>query len=433
VKVRDGFEVRGRFAARDTDFQRVQAAPAVTVARHLVATLAAFREELLMPITTAYEAKIERISILDEKGNFDEKLGKGLIPDADLVKLYEAMVGCRQLDLVAFRLQRSGRMGTYPQNMGQEATSLGASYVLRKDDWMVTCYRENCGLFWRGVPKEAILLHWMGDERGNAMPKPHWVTPIYVPLGTQMLHAAGLTMAARYKGLDRIACTFFGDGASSEGDFHEACNFASNLKIPVVFVCQNNFWAISTPSKINSAAPTFAQRGLSYGMPCLQCDGNDLFATVYTMKKSVEYTRSTGLPCFVEMVTYRLGDHTTADDATRYRDKEEVETWKARDPIIRIREYMKSKKLWDDAKETALLARVEEENAAAVARAEGIDAPHRADFFDSMYAETPQDLVVQRETMHTHSLGQDPSQLPPEAQERARQMDAEAAAAHANH
>jgi pyruvate dehydrogenase E1 component alpha subunit len=248
-----------------------------------------------------------------------------------------------------------------------------------------------------------------------------------------MLHAAGLTMAARYKGLDRIACTFFGDGASSEGDFHEACNFASNLKIPVVFVCQNNFWAISTPSKINSAAPTFAQRGLSYGMPCLQCDGNDLFATVYTMKKSVEYTRSTGLPCFVEMVTYRLGDHTTADDATRYRDKEEVETWKARDPIIRIREYMKSKKLWDDAKETALLARVEEENAAAVARAEGIDAPHRADFFDSMYAETPQDLVVQRETMHTHSLGQDPSQLPPEAQERARQMDAEAAAAHANH
>jgi pyruvate dehydrogenase E1 component alpha subunit len=132
-------------------------------------------------------------------------------------------------------------------------------------------------------------------------------------------------------------------------------------------------------------------------------------------------------------VTYRLGDHTTADDATRYRDKEEVETWKARDPIIRIREYMKSKKLWDDAKETALLARVEEENAAAVARAEGIDAPHRADFFDSMYAETPQDLVVQRETMHTHSLGQDPSQLPPEAQERARQMDAEAAAAHANH
>jgi pyruvate dehydrogenase E1 component alpha subunit len=149
------------------------------------------------------------------------------------------------------------------------------------------------------------------------------------------------------------------------------------------------------------------------------------------MRKSVEYTRSTGLPCFVEMVTYRLGDHTTADDASRYRDKAEVDAWKARDPIIRVREYMKARKLWDDARETALLARVEEENAAAVARAEGIDAPHRADFFDAMYAEIPQDLVVQRDTMQTHSLGQDPSQLPPEAQERARQMAADAA--HANH
>jgi pyruvate dehydrogenase E1 component alpha subunit len=388
-----------------------------------------------MPITTAYETKIEHISILDEKGNFDEKLGKGLIPDADLVKLYEAMSSCRQLDQVAFRLQRSGRMGTYPQNMGQEATSLGAAYVLRKDDWMVTCYRENCGLFWRGVPKEAILLHWMGDERGNAMPKPHWVTPIYVPLGTQMLHAAGLTMAARYQGKagggeDRIACTFFGDGASSEGDFHEACNFASNLKIPVVFVCQNNFWAISTPSKINSAAPTFAQRGIAYGMPCMQCDGNDLFATVYTMKKSVEYTRQAGLPCFVEMVTYRLGDHTTADDASRYRDKAEVEAWKARDPIIRLRNYMVARKLWDDKKEATLAEKIEAENAEAVARAEGIAAPHRVDFFDSMYAEIPADLAAQRDTMQTHSLGQDPSQLPPEAQERARQMAAEAQASH---
>ncbi len=386
-----------------------------------------------MPITTAYEAKIERISILDEKGNFDEKLGKGLIPDADLVKLYEAMVSCRQLDQVAFRLQRSGRMGTYPQNMGQEATSLGAAYALNKNDWLVTCYRENCGLFWRGVPMESILLHWMGDERGNAMPRPHHATPIAVPIGTQMLHATGLAWAAKYRGQKQIACTFFGDGASSEGDFHEACNFASNLKIPVVFVCQNNFWAISTPSKINSAAPTFAQRGLSYGMPCLQCDGNDLFATVHTMQKSVEYTRSTGLPCFVEMVTYRLGDHTTADDASRYRDKDEVEAWRGRDPILRLRKHMVARKLWDDAREAALAERVEHENMEAVARAEGIVAPDRSDFFNAMYAEIPQDLVVQRDTMQTHSLGQDPSQLPLEAQERAAQLASEAAAAHANH
>ncbi|NBP52394.1 MAG: hypothetical protein EBU70_14660, partial [Actinobacteria bacterium] len=164
-------------------------------------------------------------------------------------------------------------------------------------------------------------------------------------------------------------------------------------------------------------------------MPCTQCDGNDLFATVYTMRQAVAHTRASGRPSFVEMVTYRLGDHTTADDAKRYRDQEEVERWKARDPILRIRAFMTKRKLWDDAKEAALKERVEKENADAVARAEGIAAPHRADFFDTMYAEIPQDLAVQRDTMQTHSLGQDPSQLPPEAQERARRMQSEAAAA----
>ena len=386
-----------------------------------------------MPITTVFTAEIKKISILDEHANFDEKLGDGLIPTEDLLKLYEAMVACRHLDEVAFRLQRSGRMGTYPQNMGQEATSLGAAYVLRKDDWMVTCYRENCGLFWRGVPMEAILLHWMGDERGNAMPKPHWVTPIYVPLGTQMLHAAGLTLAAKYRGIDRIACTFFGDGAASEGDFHEACNFASNLEIPVVFVCQNNFWAISTPSKINSAAPTFAQRGISYGMPCVQVDGNDIFATVYAMKQAMEYTRKHGKPYFIEMVTYRLADHTTADDAKRYREDAEVESWRRKDPIIRLNAHLKNLRIWDDDKEVALKEKVALDIAAAVARAENITPPERTDAFDNMYAETPADLALQRDTRHTHSLGQDPSQLPNEAQERAAQMDAAAFAAHAAH
>jgi len=364
-----------------------------------------------MPITTAFKTEIPRVSILDEQGNFDEKLGKGLIPDADLVKLYEAMYACRHLDGVAFRLQRSGRMGTYPQNMGQEATSLGAAYVLNKNDWLVTCYRENCGLFWRGVPMESILLHWMGDERGNAMPREHHATPIAVPIGTQMLHATGLTWAAKYRGEKQIACTFFGDGATSEGDFHEAANFAANLKIPVVFVCQNNFWAISVPGHIQCSAPTVAQRGLAYGMECLQVDGNDIFATVWAMRKAAEHARTTGTPYFIEMVTYRLGDHTTADDASRYRDKAEVEGWKAKDPLIRVRKHMERLKLWSDAKEKELAERTEKVVAEAVARAENIAAPHTADFFNAMYQELPADLAMQRDTMQTHSLGQDPGQL----------------------
>jgi pyruvate dehydrogenase E1 component alpha subunit len=364
-----------------------------------------------MPITTAFKTEIPRVSILDEQGNFDEKLGKGLIPDADLVKLYEAMYACRHLDGVAFRLQRSGRMGTYPQNMGQEATSLGAAYVLNKNDWLVTCYRENCGLFWRGVPMESILLHWMGDERGNAMPREHHATPIAVPIGTQMLHATGLAWAAKYRGERQIACTFFGDGATSEGDFHEAANFAANLKIPVVFVCQNNFWAISVPGHIQCSAPTVAQRGLAYGMECLQVDGNDIFATVWAMRKAAEHARTTGTPYFIEMVTYRLGDHTTADDASRYRDKAEVEGWKAKDPLIRVRKHMERLRLWSDAKEKELAERTEKVVAEAVARAENIAAPHTADFFNAMYQELPADLAMQRDTMQTHSLGQDPGQL----------------------
>jgi pyruvate dehydrogenase E1 component alpha subunit len=364
-----------------------------------------------MPIATAFKTEIPRVSILDEHAKFDEKLGKGLIPDADLVKLYEAMFQCRHLDGVAFRLQRSGRMGTYPQNMGQEATSLGAAYVLNKNDWLVTCYRENCGLFWRGVPMESILLHWMGDERGNAMPREHHATPIAVPIGTQMLHATGLAWAAKYRGEKQIACTFFGDGATSEGDFHEAANFAANLDIPVVFVCQNNFWAISVPGRIQCSAPTLAQRGIAYGMPCMQVDGNDIFATVYAMKEASAHARKEGKPYFLEMVTYRLGDHTTADDASRYRDKAEVEGWKAKDPLIRVRKHMERLKLWSDAKEADLLERTEKTVAEAVARAENIAAPHSADFFNAMYQELPADLALQRDTMQTHSLGQDPGQL----------------------
>ena len=357
-----------------------------------------------MPVTKALETSIDRISILDENGKFDEKLGKGLIPDQDAVRLYEHMATCRRLDEVAFMLQRSGRMGTYPQNMGQEATSLGAAYALRRSDWLVPCYRENAGLFWRGLPMEYVLLHWMGDERGNQIPRELFMTPLAIPIGTQMLHATGLAWAHKYRGEENIACTFFGDGATSEGDFHEAMNFAANLDIPVVFFCQNNFWAISVPGRIQCSAPTVAQRGLAYGMDCVQCDGNDIFACTYVVKQAAERARAKKRPTFIEAVTYRLGDHTTADDARRYRDQKEVDAWKAKDPIIRFRKYLVDRKLWSDAQEAALKEQAERDVAAAVKRAEEIAAPTSADIFNHMYAELPADLVRQREEMETHSL-----------------------------
>ena len=365
-----------------------------------------------MPITTAHTSEIQRVSILDEHVQFDETLGEGLIPDEDLIKLYEHMTACRKLDEVAFKLQRSGRMGTYPQNMGQEANSLGAAYALRRDDWLVTCYRENCGLFWHGLPMEYILLHWMGDERGNQIPHGVNATPISIPIGTQMLHAAGLAWAAKYRGEDRVACTFFGDGATSEGDFHEAMNFASNLKLPVIFFCQNNHWAISVPGHIQCSAPTVAQRGVAYGMDCVQCDGNDIFAVTKVVKDAAQRARDNNRPTFIEAVTYRLGDHTTADDARRYRDEEEVEMWKTRDPMIRMRDHLKSLNLWNDSKEAAATEKAETLVAEAVKRAEEIAEQPVSEIFDSMYntIDDPE-MIRQRQTMRTSSIGQDPTQV----------------------
>lgn len=379
-----------------------------------------------MPVRTVLSTNIEYISILDEHGAFDAELGKGLISDEDVVKLYEHMTVCRHFDGIAFKLQRSGRMGTYPENRGQEAASLGAVYALRKDDWLVPCYRENPGLFWRGLPMEYILLHWMGDERGNQIPDGLYMTPQAIPIGTQMLHAVGLAWAGKYRGEDRIACTFFGDGATSEGDCHEALNFAANLDLPVVFVCQNNGWAISVPAKMQCSAPTIAQRGLAYGMACVQCDGNDIFAMVKVVRDAAELARRSHRPTFIEAVTYRLGDHTTADDARRYRDAAEVEMWKKRDPLIRLRKYLVDRNQWDDEKERSLQADAKEQVAAAVKRAEEIAAPRTTDMFDSLYAQLPDQLRIQRATLRTASLGQDPSQLEDTGTEFSRELKASA-------
>lgn len=357
-----------------------------------------------MPVDCAFQTTIERVSILDEHGVYDEQLGEGLIPDSDVVALYQHMTMCRHLDEIAFKLQRSGRMGTYPQNKGQEAASLGAAYALGDKDWLVTCYRENAGLFWRGVAPEKILLHWMGDERGNNIPVR--ATPLAIPIGTQMLHATGLAWASKYRGDGGIACTFFGDGATSEGDFHEAMNFAANLDLPVVFVCQNNSWAISVPTRIQCSAPTIAQRGLAYGMHSVQVDGNDIFAMVKVVREAAERARCDNRPTFIEAVTYRLGDHTTADDASRYRDPEEVEVWKARDPMIRLRNWLEQRDLWDEDQEQAQRIMNEATVSGIVKRAEEIEPPTTDDIFNWMYAETPKVLETQRKTMRTSSLGQ---------------------------
>jgi len=357
-----------------------------------------------MPVETVFSTTIERVSILDENGKFDSRLGKGVIPLNDAVALYEHMSICREYDTIAFKLQRSGRMGTYPQNWGQEATSTGAAYAMDDRDWFVPAYRENAGMFWRGLPMEYVFWHWMGDERGNRIPDGQRTLPLSVPIGTQMLHACGLAWAGKYRADGSAAVTFFGDGGSSEGDFHEAMNFATTLQLPVVFFCQNNGWAISTPRKKNVGGETVAQRGIAYGAHCVQVDGNDIFAVVKVVRDALARARKDFKVTFIEGVTYRMGDHTTADDARRYRDPAELEVWAKRDPLVRLRKYLEAHKAWDEKRQTALEARAKEHVAGVVARAEGIQKPLPSDIFDYTFARPPAQLVEQRQTMRTNSL-----------------------------
>ena len=366
-----------------------------------------------MPKKVAYTAKIEHFQILDEKGVLDERLAKNTLSDEDVVFLYEQMSIVRHYDEIAFKLQRSGRMGTYPQNKGQEAVAAGAGLAIRQrgsKDWLIPCYRENLALFMNGLPMEKILLHWMGDERGNQIPDGVNILPISIPIGTHPLHAAGIAWAHKYRGEDKIAMAFFGDGATSEGDCMEAMNFAGAMKLPCIFVCQNNKWAISVPSSIQTGSETFAQKGLAFGLHCVQCDGNDIFAVYKVVKDAIDRAIKEGKPTLIEALTYRLGDHTTADDARRYRDEKEVAQWVKRDPLIRTRKYLETKGLWSDSKQKALEAKAKEMVSTVVKNAEGIEPPTKDDIFDYTFAVLNDELIRQRETMQTHSLGQMPQQ-----------------------
>jgi len=369
-----------------------------------------------MPLKTAYTAKIEYLQIMDEQGRIDEKLskwpdGKPVLADEEILELYQYMTKCRVLDELAFKLQRSGRMGTYPQNKGQEAAAIGSGYAAKKGtDYIVPCYRENAALWMHGLPMHYVLMHWMGDERGNQIPEGVFQTPLCIPIGTQMLHATGIAWAFKMRKEARVAVTYFGDGATSEGDFHEAMNFASTFQVPCVFFCQNNHWAISIPRESQMNSETIAQKAIAYGMPTIQVDGNDLLAVYRASKEMIDRARSGGGPGFIEAVTYRLADHTTADDARRYRDPKEVDAWTGKDPIIRLRAYLNGKGLWNDAKQATLEAAATEQANTVVQTAFDVPVPSTNDIFDFTYATLPKDLEEQKRTMRTNSLSLQPEQ-----------------------
>ncbi|MFO8037381.1 MAG: pyruvate dehydrogenase (acetyl-transferring) E1 component subunit alpha [Anaerolineales bacterium] len=344
---------------------------------------------------------IEYVSILDEDGNLDEALEPEMSDDL-LLNLHRAMLLSRRFDERMLKLQRMGRIGTFAPIKGQEASQLGIVAALQDSDWMIPSFRETGASLWRGTPMENILLVYGGFYQGNEFPEGSRDLPVAVPVGTQPLHAVGVGYGINYLKKDDVVVTFFGDGATSEGDFHEAMNMAGVYQTPTIFVCQNNQWAISVPRSKQTNSETIAQKAVAYGIPGLQVDGNDILAVYAAAQEAVQRARGGGGPTFIECVTYRLSVHTTADDPTKYRDEEEVEMWQKRDPLPRFQKYLKEKGLLMDedieALEEEVKGQIQEAVDAAEKRMKELE-DEELTMFDHVYADMPPHLQAQREEL----------------------------------
>lgn len=315
--------------------------------------------------------------------------------DEEVLTLYKKILFIRLADQRALMLQRQGRLGTYAPCWGQEACQVGSAYVLKKGDWIFPAFREMGATLIMGIPLRSIFLYWMGNELGSQAPEGLNVMPVAIPVGTQPLHAVGVAWGAKLRGEGIVTLTYFGDGATSKGDFHEAMNFAGVFKTPTIFFCQNNQYAISVPRTRQTASATLAQKAIAYGFDGIQVDGNDLFAVYEATRQAVEKARNGGGPTFIEGVTFRFGPHTTADDPTKYRTEEEIEPWKPLDPILRLRLYLRDRGLWNEAVDAQTNEEVGKEIDKAVLEAESVDPPAPEDIFKYVFAEMTQPLREQ--------------------------------------
>jgi 2-oxoisovalerate dehydrogenase E1 component alpha subunit len=316
-----------------------------------------------------------------------------------LRELYKLMVLTRAFDKKAVALQRTGKLGTYASCLGHEAAHVAIGASMQDEDCFAPMYREYGAQFYRGVRMSEVLLYWGGDERGNKFSGPTHDFSWCVPIATQCLHAAGAAMADKLRKEPRVAVSVVGDGGSSKGDFLEAINAASAWKLPLVLVIVNNQWAISVPRSKQNTAATLAQKGIAGGLPSIQVDGNDLIACLWAMDKAVTAAREGKGAFVIEMMTYRLSDHTTADDARRYRPQEEVDAAWENEPVLRLRKYLIDQAAWDDAQEEELMAEAVEFAQQAADEYQDIvdnDPQPVTAMFDYMYKELPHDLVEQR-------------------------------------
>ncbi len=346
---------------------------------------------------------VKYVQVVDDKGNVDKKLEPKLYPQ-QLRDLYKWMVVERVFDNTALALQREGRIGTYAQSLGEEATHVGATFATNDEDWIFPDYREHVAFLMRNVPVKNLLMHWGGSEEGMYLPEKSNIMPVCIPVGTQTLHGVGAALAMKLKKQKSATLTFVGDASTSTGDFNEGLNFAGAFVTPSVIVIRNNHWAISLPRTCHDAtwggcqtrAETLAQKALGYGFEGVQVDGNDVLAVYSVVKQALDKARAGKGPTLIECVTYRLGPHTTADDPTRYQDPKTLKAWLEKEPLKRFKLYLQKKKLWDEKFESAVQAEAKRIVDQGVKEFEKFK-PKPTDMFDSVYSKLTPNLKEQRE------------------------------------
>ncbi|MGI6440459.1 MAG: pyruvate dehydrogenase (acetyl-transferring) E1 component subunit alpha [Peptoniphilaceae bacterium] len=338
----------------------------------------------------------EMFQVMNEQGEIVDPDNMPEITEEDIRTLYTTMQKSRVIDEIALSLQRQGRMLTYAPNIGQEAAQVGSAFALRKTDWGVSAFRELGMWLIKGWPVEKILQYWYGNEWGSHMDEDNRLLPVSVPIASQYQHAVGIGMATRLREEDDVAMAYIGDGGTSQGDFHEALNFAGVYKTPTVFVIQNNQYAISVPRKMQTASENLAMKAIAYGIPGIYVDGNDVFAMLTASQKAVSYARETG-PVLLEAYTYRMGAHTTSDDPTKYRTDDDVEPWKEKDPIPRLERYMLAEGLLKEDEIEPMIEKMKEEVMDAYRSIENSSDTELEDIFKYQYAEMTPQLTEQLE------------------------------------
>ena len=347
-------------------------------------------------VTIAATFQIEYLQFLDEHGKVVAPLPAFANDPAALVSLYKAMMLMRTYDAKAIALQRTGQLGTYASLLGKEAVDAGVGTAMEKDDVFLCTYRENGVQILRGVTMRELLQYWGGDERGSDFAGPRKDFPVCITIASQCLHAVGVAYAMKLRKQSRAAVCMCGDGATSKGDFYESINAAGVWRLPVVFVVTNNQWAISVPRAAQSAAQTLAQKAIAAGIEGVQVDGNDVVAVNHAMREALAKAHAGNGPTLIEAITYRLADHTTADDATRYRPAEDVAAAWKREPVLRLRLYLSETGVWNKAQEEELLRHCNEQVQAAAQAYLDTPAAPVAQMFDHLYAQLPAALVRQR-------------------------------------